>query len=86
MITYHPGGLGGKPDTLTRRSEDLPTEGGDERLSEQEKALLKPKDLDPARLSAHPVALANPGSIPETIKQGYSRDPDLQTLRDAVKQ
>jgi hypothetical protein len=43
-IVYRPGKAGGKPDTLTRRSGDLP-EGGDECLVEQQKAVLKPHNL-----------------------------------------
>jgi hypothetical protein len=45
-IVYHPGKAGGKPDTLTRRSGDLP-QGGDARLIEQQKAVLKPQNLLP---------------------------------------
>jgi hypothetical protein len=43
-IIYHPGKAGGKPDSLTHRSGDLP-QGGDERLIEQQKAVLKPQNL-----------------------------------------
>jgi hypothetical protein len=43
-IVYRPGKAGGKPDALTRRSGDLP-QGGDERLIEQQKAVLKPQNL-----------------------------------------
>ena len=43
-ITYRPGKAGGKPDTLTWRSGDLPTEG-DERLLANQYAVLKPQNL-----------------------------------------
>jgi hypothetical protein len=43
-IFYRPGKAGGKPDALTRRSGDLP-QGGDEHLTEQQKAVLKPQNL-----------------------------------------
>jgi hypothetical protein len=43
-IVYCPGKASGKPDTLTRRSGDLP-QGGDECLTEQQKAVLKPQNL-----------------------------------------
>ena len=43
-ITYRPGKAGGKPDALTRRSGDLPTEG-DERLLANQHAVLKPQNL-----------------------------------------
>ena len=42
---YRPGKLGGKPDSLTRRSGDLPREG-DERLTQRFQALLKPANLE----------------------------------------
>ena len=41
---YRPGKLGGKPDSLTRRSRDLPKEG-DERLTQRQQVLLKPENL-----------------------------------------
>lgn len=45
-ITYRPGTLGSKPDALTRRSGDLPLEGGDERTQHQNQVLLKPHNLE----------------------------------------
>ena len=44
-ITYRPGNKSGKPDALTRRSEDLPGEGGDARLQHMEQTVLKPHQL-----------------------------------------
>ena len=44
-ITYRPGQQGTKPDSLTRRSQDLPKEG-DPRIEHQRQVLLKPKNLD----------------------------------------
>jgi hypothetical protein len=44
-ISYRPGKAGGKPDALTRRSGDLPTEG-DERLAHQSQTVLKSHNLD----------------------------------------
>ena len=43
-ITYRPGKQGTKPDSLTRRSEDLPKEG-DQRLTHQSQVVLKSKNL-----------------------------------------
>jgi hypothetical protein len=43
-IVYRPGKARAKPDSLTRRSGDLP-QGGDDRLVEQHKAVLKPHNL-----------------------------------------
>jgi hypothetical protein len=43
-ITYRPGKAGGKPDTLTQRSGDLPKEG-DERLLANQHTVLKSQNL-----------------------------------------
>jgi len=42
---YRPGKLGGKPDSLTRRSGDLPKEG-DQRLTQRFRAFLNPCNLE----------------------------------------
>ena len=42
---YCPGKLGVKPDSLTRRSEDLPKEG-DERILHQSQTVLKRNNLE----------------------------------------
>jgi hypothetical protein len=46
LIKYRPGKQGQKPDSLTRRSRDLPKEG-DERMQFQFQTVLKQKNLDP---------------------------------------
>jgi hypothetical protein len=48
-ILYRPGKQGGKPDALTRRSEDLPKEG-DERLLHQSQTVLKRENFETATL------------------------------------
>ena len=45
-ITYRPGVQGTKPDSLTRRSEDLPEDNNDERKKYNCITLLKDKNLD----------------------------------------
>ena len=45
-IHFRPGKQGEKPDALTRRSGDLPSEG-DLRLEQQQQSLLKPHQLSP---------------------------------------
>lgn len=57
QITYRPGKQGGKPDALTRRSGDLPNEGGDERQKILSQTVLKPQNLDPAIKA--PTIMAN---------------------------
>ena len=88
---YRPGKLGGKPDSLTRRSGDLPQEG-DERLTQRFQALLKPANLKkPENGTLHACAdvlqndneAPNDGipnddeehSIDELFKQGFAADP-----------
>lgn len=44
-IKYRPGKQGGKPDALTRRSEDMPKEG-DKRLRHQSQTVLKKENLE----------------------------------------
>ncbi|GIZ39392.1 hypothetical protein CKM354_000277800 [Cercospora kikuchii] len=48
QITYRPGKQGQKPDSLTRRSGDLPKEG-DERLQHQSQTILKRENLPAPR-------------------------------------
>lgn len=43
-IAYRPGKLGGKPDSLTRRSQDLP-KPGDPRMTHQSRVVLKSENL-----------------------------------------
>ena len=42
---------------MTRRLEDLPTGGGDERLQHMEQTILKPKNLPPELQSLRAAAL-----------------------------
>jgi hypothetical protein len=45
-LTYRPGKLGGKPDALTRRSQDLPQDANDARNQHQEQTILQPEHLE----------------------------------------
>ena len=47
QITYRPGTEGTKPDSLTRRSQDLPADNSDERRQFNNQTILKPKNLNP---------------------------------------
>lgn len=47
IIKAIPGKENGKPDALTRRSQDLPQTEDDDRLKARQKSLLKPRNLDP---------------------------------------
>jgi len=60
-IVYRPGKAGGKPDALTRRSGDLPKEG-DERLLANQQMVLKPHNLPPELREPENVALKSLGT------------------------
>jgi hypothetical protein len=45
-ITYRPGTLGTKPDSLTRRPGDIPESADDPRVVHQQQTILKPHHLD----------------------------------------
>ncbi|KAI0993387.1 Transposon Tf2-6 polyprotein [Podosphaera aphanis] len=89
VITYRPGKLGGKPDALTRRSEDRPSGGEDERLRQQCRTILKPHNLDPKinqKLSLNLTLSAtrlNRTSTPTSVvidrllAKGYREDKEL---------
>ncbi|KAI0993536.1 hypothetical protein K3495_g14648, partial [Podosphaera aphanis] len=77
--------MGAKPDALTRRSEDLPSDTGDERLRQQLQTVLKPHNLDP-EISRHlPLQLSSapldPPAVTEVINnliaKGYQDDSTL---------
>ena len=46
QIMYRPGKSGGKPDALTRRSQDLPKGEDDPRIKIQHQVVLKPRNLE----------------------------------------
>jgi hypothetical protein len=74
-ITYRPGRQGAKPDSLTRRSEDLPREG-DQRLTHQSQVVLKPENLDISlNATSQENALEEDNEITELFKQAYENDP-----------
>jgi hypothetical protein len=76
-IVYCPGKAGRKPDSLTRRSGDLP-QGGDECLIEQQKAVLKPQNL-PDNLP-HLSANGLPNNLPHLSTNGLPNNlPHLST-------
>ncbi|KAI0994899.1 hypothetical protein K3495_g13280 [Podosphaera aphanis] len=88
VISYRPGRLGAKPDALTRRSEDLPSDQEDERIRQQCQTVLKPHNLDPeivqrmgSSLNLATMPLDTPTiaeRIENLITQGYREDTALQ--------
>src|SRR5437667_6828615 len=57
-LQYRPGKLGGLPDSLTRRPQDLPSDEEDERVQYHQVQLIKPEHLQPASpLRTAPVVI-----------------------------
>jgi transposase InsO family protein len=83
-ITYRPGKQGGKPDALTRRSEDMPKEG-DERLHHQSQIVLKRENLDP-KLAFNATRLPTelPTDLADLFDEAYSTDDNLKSIRQAI--
>jgi hypothetical protein len=83
-IVYRPGVAGGKPDALTRRSGDLPKEG-DERLLANQQAVLKPQNLpDNLRLMAENPPSTGPSSLETLFDKGYEADPFPQRVLEML--
>ncbi|KKF92157.1 Retrotransposable element Tf2 155 kDa protein type 1 [Ceratocystis platani] len=74
-IVYRPGKLGGKPDSLTRRSEDLPKEG-DDRLLHQSQTVLKNHNLPlGASRQTRLNQIVLPTTLQELFRAAYDSDP-----------
>ncbi|KAH0607354.1 uncharacterized protein H6S33_002388 [Morchella sextelata] len=85
VIKYRLGKQGGKPDTLTRRSGDLPGEW-DERQLHHGQVVLKKENLD-AKLSLLAGSFSNEpaeknASLHGLFDEGYSADPFPQKILD----
>jgi hypothetical protein len=85
-IVYCPGTTGGKPDTLTHRSGDLP-KVGDNRSLENQTTIIKPKNIVQLSAMATPT-LASP-ALTQLFTDGYNEDafPNkiLKLIRDGAK-
>jgi hypothetical protein len=85
-IVYRPGKAGGKPDALTRRSGDLP-QGGDECLTEQQKAVLKPQNLpDNLRLLADTPPGNGQLPLDQDISEATKTDAFAQNILTMLRQ
>src|SRR3954447_5775091 len=87
-IKFRPGKLNTKADALTRRSGDRPDEG-DERLLQQEQAVLKPRNLPkPLAIAANnkeDVQAEHPGTIDEMWAEGAGTDRVLREIVQALR-
>jgi hypothetical protein len=82
-IVYSPGKAGAKPDSLTHRSGDLP-QGGDDRIVEQHKAVLKPHNL-PDKLQLWEAVVATPRSaLSQDILKATQTNPFAQWIITAL--
>ena len=82
-IVYRPGKAGAKPDALTRRSGDLPQEEGDERITERQKAVLKPQNLpNELRLLADIPPPVGRTPLESLLVEAYETDPFPQSVLD----
>jgi hypothetical protein len=85
-IVYHPGTAGGKLDTLTRRSTDLPKAWDDFSLK-NETTIIKPKNILQLSAIATPT-LVSP-ALAQLFTNGYNEDPFpnkiLKLIRDGAK-
>jgi hypothetical protein len=92
-IVYRPGKQGVKPDSLTRRSEDLPEEG-DERLLHQSQTIIKRNNLsefpqkfvDSLRENTLQPAACNPHPQPACSSQPPYAGCKIATTRTTVVQ
>lgn len=84
-IRFRPGKQGGKPDLLTRRSQDIPSSNTDERVTYMNQTLLNKKNVSPEvratlphlnfenDLSLAPAELRAPSPVPEPSDHRISR-------------
>jgi len=82
-IVYRPGKAGGKPDALTRRSGDLPKEG-DERLLANQQAVLKPHNVTGLALHALENGLGLDSDSDSTTESDSTTDSDLTMDSDST--
>ena len=90
VIRYRPGKQGGKPDALTRKSEDLPKEG-DERLLHQSQVILKKENLEvkpklSILASSLHYNLAKNDLILQLFDEGYRIDPFPSEILKMLRQ
>jgi hypothetical protein len=82
-IVYRPGKAGTKPNSLTRRSGDLP-QGGDDYLIEQHKAVLKPHNLSDELQLWEAVLAAPCSALSQDILKATQTNPFAQRIITAL--
>lgn len=86
IIKYRAGNKGGKPDALTRRSEDMPDEKDARRLH-QSQTILKKENLECIKLSASSFRdkSAKFSSLEKLFKEGYQNDKFPHKILSLIK-
>ena len=85
-IVYPPGKFNGNADALMRRPGDLP-EGGDERLKNIERVILKPHNLpEQLRIEANGSPGQEASSVSDLSAQAYMDNPLCNMILKAIRQ
>ena len=82
-IKWRPGKDTTKPDALTRRSQDLPSNVSDPRIQHQSQIILKPHTLDPKIRKELALQVSNLSLCPVTLHedsspQDFEKNPDYR--------
>jgi RNase H-like domain found in reverse transcriptase/Integrase zinc binding domain len=82
-IKWRPGKDTTKPDALTRRSQDLPSDVSDPRIQHQSQVVLKPHTLDPEIRKELALQVNNLSLCPVTLHedsspQDFEKNPDYR--------
>ena len=83
-ISYRPGSQNGKPDSLTRRQQDLPSQEDDDRHVQQHQVVLKPEQVDLAVMlsdsnDTEPEATPANQCITDVLRNAYDQ-PSIRSL------
>jgi len=92
-IVYRPGRLGQKPDALTRRSQDLPSDTSDERITNRTRILLPPERFERLRPIFTDIDLNQDESdidkwemnIEDLMRYEYERDPWICDVMNTIR-
>ncbi|KAI0995691.1 Transposon Tf2-9 polyprotein, partial [Podosphaera aphanis] len=89
VIKYRPGKLGGKPDALTRKSEDVPAKNDIRRLH-QSQVILKKENLEDLTLGSTTVsrrkeAISSCSALESLFNEGYKTDPFPQKILGLIR-
>ena len=92
-LAFRPGKLAGKPDALSRKEQDIPTDASDERLQQRITQLLKPEVLPTTESSLH-AAPMNPQppqrdegrpSIEDLWTAALEQDESFKEIKNAIE-